>query len=92
MKLIMKIGFAGVGAIVLAACSTNQGYIHNNSGIAAKQAVEYQIVDKSASPGAPEIHPDKVAAAVDRYLNDEVKQPGDKANIEFGSGQTGADE
>lgn len=85
---IMKTTWIGIGAaILLSACATNQGYIHTNSGASVQAAIEPQIVDKKAATGAPEMHPDKIAAAVERYLEDEVKRPNSRAEVEFGSGQ-----
>ena len=71
---------------LLVGCATNQGYIHDNSGQSVDVAMDAHIVDKSATPGAPVMHADKSNAAVQRYLDDEVKKPQGQAQVGFGRG------
>jgi hypothetical protein len=71
-----KLTIVVVSAIIgLSACETTGAPISERYGQAFQETVNSQIVDETAVPGAPIMNTDLSNAAVDRYLNDQVKQP-----------------
>ena len=86
----LKLIIVGI-SLTLASCATNQGPINaaiyeGESGAAVKAALAKQIVDPNPAKGAPKSHPAKGAAALDRYINDEVKEPIDVQELEISTG------
>ena len=68
--------FGLVSAVFVSGCSTTP---MSTVGFADRDAVDgannKQIVSTQAVPGAPVLHPQMNAAAIERYLNDSVKKP-----------------
>ncbi|MHA7901439.1 MAG: hypothetical protein ACX94B_16375 [Henriciella sp.] len=60
---------------LIAACSTNQGYLAVDTGLALEQGLAKQIIDPNPAEGAPMATTEKEAGAIERYRNDEVKDP-----------------
>ena len=85
MKTKLLVSLSAMG-LLATACATNQGMIDPSEGKAYKASFENHVVDKNAVPGAPELHPDKAAAAVERYLTDQVKQPESGGGLGLGGG------
>lgn len=86
----LKLIIVGI-SLTLASCATNQGSIKTvtykgEAGSAVKAALAKQIVDPNPAKGAPKSHPAKGAAALDRYINDEVKEPIDVQELEISTG------
>ena len=77
--------------LFLGGCATNQGpimpQVHGERGVAVKAALAKQIVNPNAVSGAPTLHPNKAAAALERYLNDEVKVPREAEDIVITTGE-----
>ena len=78
-------------SLALTSCATNQGSIKSvtyegEPGSAVKAALAKQIVNPNAAQGAPKTIPEKGTAALERYLNDEVKEPIDVQELEVSSG------
>lgn len=61
--------------LLLSACSTTQGPLDPDFGKAVTAATEAQIIDPTPATGAPKADPTVQSSAVQRYKNDEVKQP-----------------
>lgn len=87
ITLSIFIGFGGI----ISGCATNQTPIavttQEERGAAVKAALAKQVVNPNAVAGAPTLHPDKAAAALERYLNDEVKMPTQAEDITIVTGQ-----
>ncbi len=64
-------------SLLLVGCGTTSSNLRHNYGEAADAVLDKQIVSKTAEKGAPVMHPEMVAAAVQRYLDDAVKEPED---------------
>lgn len=83
IKIFILIGGIGLNT----ACATNQTPIavqsESQRGAAVKSALAKQIVDPNPVAGAPTQHPAKAAAALDRYLNDDVKEPIETDELDF---------
>ncbi len=74
MKRVTAIFVVGV-LFVIAACSTNEGYLAPDTGLALRAGLAKQIVDPKAAEGPPMATTEKAAAAIARYRNDEIKDP-----------------
>lgn len=61
-------------AFLASGCTTTNTIVGANFTPSVEQAMNKQIVSSEAVKGAPILHPDMTAAAVDRYLSDEVKE------------------
>ena len=67
--------------LTLGACAANTQHMSPSFGQAYQAAMSKQIVTTAVTPGAPEMHPKKANDAVQRYLDDEIKQP--KMSVEI---------
>lgn len=70
-------------SILLAGCGTTSSSLRPNFGQAVETAYDKQVVSSEAVAGAPEMHPEMVAAAIQRYLDDQVKKPEEVETIEI---------
>ncbi len=78
-KLLITLSIAGLG---LSACTTAPSKnLSDNYGNAVNAAKSTQVINPNAVPGAPAMNAARSAAAVERYVNDEVKQPKDVSTI-----------
>lgn len=69
--------FAGLfTATLVSACATTPiAPVGDSNRTAIDQANSKQVVSTTALTGAPTLHPEMSAAAIERYLEDNVKQP-----------------
>jgi len=67
----------------LVGCASTTSTMNSGHGISQNAAIDRQVVSKTAIPGAPEMNPQMVDAAIQRYLTDTVKKvedPGSAAS------------
>ncbi len=69
------VALTAAAGLLLGACATNEGYLSPNTGRALQEAYAKQIVDPNPAVGAPSVTPEVAAAAIQRYLDGEVKDP-----------------
>ncbi|NNC36215.1 MAG: hypothetical protein EX271_11860 [Acidimicrobiales bacterium] len=71
-----KIFIAGLlAAATMSACATTpMANVGDANRAAVDQANSKQVVSTAAVPGAPVLHPQMSAAAIQRYLDDRVKE------------------
>jgi len=65
----------------LGGCATNTQHISPSYGQAHQAAMSKQIVTTTVTPGAPVMHSKKANDAVQRYLDDTIKQPKESLEI-----------
>ncbi len=75
-----------ITGLALSACATNQQPLGPKHGQAVRTALNSQIVDPTPARGAPVLHPQKAQAAVERYVNDEVKKHEEAQEIQLVTG------
>ena len=74
----LSITALGLSACATAGTSENLSDFHGKSVQAAQST---QVINPNAVPGAPAMNAARSAAAVDRYLKDEVKEPRDVTDL-----------
>ncbi len=76
----LKTLLASCICLTLSACASNQGYISKDTGRALEEGLAKQIVDPTPAQGAPSVTPEVADAAIQRYLDGEVKEISEDAD------------
>ena len=66
-------------AVMMTGCTNLSEPMSPVQGLAQRQVLSEHPIDRTPAEGLPETPAAKTAAAVDRYLKDEVKQPSRQA-------------